>query len=106
MFARLHPPHVDGGGNYLTKGRTVSTLRAGRIFSRGLTLILSVGAPAMTGAEVTSDAGTFTRFGVTGLRLAQFVSATADSAPGTARFAERAGGALGRTVTFTADGRL
>jgi len=45
------------------------------------------GAPGKTGAEVARDAGTFTRFGATGLRLDQLVSATADSAPGTARFA-------------------
>jgi len=45
------------------------------------------GAPLMTGAEVTSDAGMFTRFGATGLRRVQVASATADNAPGTARFA-------------------
>jgi hypothetical protein len=41
----------------------------------------------MTGAEVASGAGTFSRFGVTGLLPTSVDPATADSAPGTARFA-------------------
>ena len=63
------------------------TSRPGPALGAGRVRDAMGGAPAITGAEVTSDAGRFRRFGATGLRFAQFVSATADSAPGTARFA-------------------
>ena len=60
------------------------------------------GALVITGADVASDTGTFTRFVATGFRPTSAGAATAEMAPGTAMFEWRAGGAVGRTVTFTA----
>jgi hypothetical protein len=45
-------------------------------------------------ADDASSLGTLTRFGRTGAPPASVVAGTADSAPGTARFTGRAGGAL------------
>jgi hypothetical protein len=55
-------------------------------------------------AEEARSLGTLTRFGRTGARPASVVAGTADSAPGTARFTCRAGGAL--AVASTPWGRL
>jgi hypothetical protein len=44
------------------------------------------GAPAITGADVASDAGTSTRSFAIGLRPTKAGAATAESAPGTAMF--------------------